>query len=120
MVKYYFFPTFFEQQLSEAEDSWVETPNSFVTLSGVYNKTTVLNEDNTLCYNLTIINEKQYIKKGFADSNGNIFTLIGFCLEADLETISPEYQAIIDEMPSILQFESSEIYLKWYNSIINA
>jgi|GEM_PF-5563581 len=113
MVKYYFFPKAYEIPISQAVESWSLIPDSFIVTTGTYKRADILDTNDSLVFNKTILQEIIYIKKGYLSENNEIYGYIGFCLEADLQTIAPEYQAMVDNIPDILQFNSANDYLEW-------
>ena len=119
MVKYYFIPKSYEFDLADQIELWAQTPESYIVLTGVYKPNAEFVEGITKCFNLTISGVKTYIPKSTKGEDSQISTYIGFLLEADLQTIAPEFQALIDTLTDILQFPNSRKYLEWYNGIIS-
>ena len=117
MVKYYYFPKSFENQLAEAITEWIKKTDSFIVTTGVYKLSENVDLTDTLVFNKSISGEITYIKNGYISENNEFFELIGFCFEADIENLAPEYQQLIDTLPQILQFLTSIDFLECYKTV---
>ena len=118
MKKYYYFPKSYEEDIREKEDMWLSMkPTGYIIVTGVYSKSlNPLNDTKSLVYNKNILNEINFISNGFVSENNEVFELIGYCLEADLQTYSPQWQALIDSYEDVKQFNTSEEYLEFINN----
>lgn len=116
-VKYYFIPKKLEQLLKQSVDNWLKSDTAYTTITGVYQKSEVVSETDSSIISKNILKETSVIKNGFIDENGYGMSLIGFCLEADLELLAPVYEQMINSFPEILRFIDSEDYLTWYNQL---
>jgi hypothetical protein len=118
MVKYYYIPKKYEIQLYEKISDWAKKEDSFIVLIGIYKKNGILDESDNICFNKTILNQIIHIVNGY-EIDSEIYKLIGFCLEADLEVIAPDFQELINNFIDILQFETANEFLTWQKTLQN-
>lgn len=116
MIQYIYIPLIYEDVLAQSINSWLQNPSAWTVITGIYKQSEILNDSDSKVINKTKSGEIINIKYGFKDENNNIYSLIGFCLEGDIERYTP---ALYDELikhTDILIFNSSEEFLKNVNN----
>ena len=117
MKTYFFIPISFDNQLSVIIGNWLQNPDSFVILTGVYKETQdEIIEDYTLTETRNNIFEIVKFKQGYISEDNVKMKIIGFCLEGSLEIVAPDLLEEINKHSDILQFETNIDYLNWINN----
>jgi hypothetical protein len=116
--EYYFIPSTYEGLLTSAIDTFTADPTSWIILTGVYKPSETLDTSDSTAYSVDRVSKaKTYIKKGTLDMFGNKKALIGFSLEGDLDTLAPEYEAVIVGLDGVYETTDSEDYITYINSL---
>jgi len=113
---YYYIPKSYENTIVPILNSWLEN-NNIIIITGVYQESNILNETDSLVFNVNILGETSFIRNGYKSESDKIYELIGYCLEANLYVIMPDIQEMINNVSDILQFNTSEEYLEYINTL---
>lgn len=112
MNQYFYIPREYDINILPAINSWTEQPNNgWTIITGVYEEGD-FETGNSIIYNVDVRRIKTFIANSIIQDT-KILTLVGFCLEGDLDFYAPTFKTQLLQLQGVLAFNTDIGYLQF-------